>query len=230
MAASTASNVLSAGVSQQDIVQHALALADARPGLSWLDIGCGRGALLRAIRDRHAPARLMAIDLIDWLDDDLRDDVDLAVEPVETALGSTPPVDRVMVVEVFSSLESPWTALRQAAQLVRPGGRLVICTVNIATLRHRLELVCRGALTSFRPNEPFQLTPPVPHAIERVLGEEGLTTSARSYTAADVIPLTGGRTWPEPIRRAAPRLTSVTVALYATRGDVPPQTEDRRLG
>jgi SAM-dependent methyltransferase len=35
----------------EEIVAGAIAAARPEPGLRWLDIGCGRGDLLRRIRD-----------------------------------------------------------------------------------------------------------------------------------------------------------------------------------
>src|SRR5437763_251642 len=119
------------------IIEAALAAARPSPGLSWLDIGCGRGELLRKVRDRWKPARLGGIDAIDWLADDLRRDVSFAELPAERA-GELPSADRVLLVEVIEHLEAPWSALRTAARLVAPGGWLVLSTPNLATLRHRL--------------------------------------------------------------------------------------------
>src|SRR4051812_47142600 len=108
----------SAGGTSGEIHDTALAAASPRPGLSWLDVGCGTGAVLRAIRDRHRPSSLMGTDIINWLDDDLRDDVDLTTGPAEETLAEMPPADRVLMVEVLEHLESPWTVLRAAARLV----------------------------------------------------------------------------------------------------------------
>jgi ubiquinone/menaquinone biosynthesis C-methylase UbiE len=77
------------------------ALEAARPaaGLRWLDIGCGRGDLLRKIRDDWDPAALGGIDPIDWLEDDLRDDVAFQAIAAEQA-NQLPVADRVLLVEV----------------------------------------------------------------------------------------------------------------------------------
>src|SRR5262245_21174184 len=87
----------SAGDSSGEIHRAALDLAEPRPGLSWLDIGVGTGELLLAVRDRHAPASLTGIDLIEWLEDDLRGDVRMVVGPAEQA--DLTPADRVMMIE-----------------------------------------------------------------------------------------------------------------------------------
>jgi SAM-dependent methyltransferase len=208
--------IASAGTSMEEIIDSALAASDPARRLRWLDIGCGRGNLLRKIRDTWEPACLSGIDPIDWLDEDLEDDVDFHSAPFERA-DQLPLADRVLMIEVIEHLEAPWSALRQAARLVAPGGRLVVSTPNLATLRHRLELGLRGRVTSFRPDNQPHLSPALPHVTERILTEAGLTIDQRSFAGAEVISLTGGRVWPAGVRRRWPVLTSVSVLVAAER-------------
>jgi 2-polyprenyl-3-methyl-5-hydroxy-6-metoxy-1,4-benzoquinol methylase len=213
-----ADQIDSAGSSMEEIVQAALAAARPQPGLRWLDIGCGRGDLLRRIRDEWQPASLGGIDAIDWLDEDLRADVDFHTVAAEDADG-LPVADRVLLIEVIEHLEAPWSALRKAARLVAPGGRLVVSTPNLATLRTRLELALRGNLTSFRPDYDPHISPALPHVTERILREEGLAPEPPRFAGADVISLSKGRVWPERIRLRYPTLTSVSLMIAATRYD-----------
>ena len=206
----------SEGSSLDEIVQETIAAAAPEPGLRWLDIGCGRGDLLRSVRDRWSPASLAGLDVIDWLDDDLREDVSFQAVTIEDADGLAQ-ADRVMLVEVIEHLPAPWAALRRAASLVAPGGRIVVSTPNVAALRSRIELAVRGELTSFRPGYVPHMTPALPHVTAHVLEREGFAVELPRYAGADVISLTGGRLWPEPIRRRWPRLTSVSVVLAARR-------------
>jgi 2-polyprenyl-3-methyl-5-hydroxy-6-metoxy-1,4-benzoquinol methylase len=208
----------SAGASMQEIVEAALQAAVPEPGLRWLDIGCGRGDLLRRIRDEWAPAELSGIDPIDWLDPDLKDDVTFHTVAAEDA-DDLPVADRVLLVEVIEHLEAPWSALRKAARLVAPGGRIVVSTPNIATLRNRLELGLRGHLTSFRPDYQPHISPALPHVTARILGEEHLEVQEPRFAGPDVISLSRGRIWPEPLRRRYPRLTSVSIVIAAARTD-----------
>jgi SAM-dependent methyltransferase len=208
----------SAGSSIGAILDTALAAAEPEAGLSWLDIGCGRGELLRRIRDAWEPHELIGLDPIDWLEEDLREHVSFHEIAAEDAVGLHA-ADRVLLVEVIEHLEAPWSTLRAAARLLAPGGRLVVTTPNLATLRNRLELGLRGNLTSFRPDYEPHISPALPHVMSRILLEEGLQVEPPRYAAADVISLSGGRVWPEPIRRRYPALTSVSVVLAARRAD-----------
>ncbi len=209
----------SAGASMEEIVQAALDAARPAEGLRWLDIGCGRGDLLRRVHDRWRPAALCGVDPIDWLDDDLRGAVELHTVAAEQA-HALPYADRVLLVETIEHLEAPWSALRAAARLVAPGGWLVVSTPNLATLRHRLELAVRGNLTSFRPGYEPHLTPALPHVTARILAAEGLTVQPPRYAGADVVPLAGGRAWPERVRRRYPLLTSISVVIAAHRSNL----------
>jgi 2-polyprenyl-3-methyl-5-hydroxy-6-metoxy-1,4-benzoquinol methylase len=206
----------SAGTSMEEIITAVLEAARPEPHLRWLDIGCGRGDLLRRIRDDWDPAALHGIDPIDWLDDDLRDDVTFHRTAAEQAQ-DLPVADRVLLVEVIEHLEAPWSALRQAARLVAPGGLIVVSTPNLATLRNRLELGVRGNLTSFRPDYQPHISPALPHVTKRILSEENLTLEPPRFAGADVISLSKGRVWPESLRRRYPALMSVSVILTARR-------------
>ena len=200
----------------QEIIEEALQAAHPEPNLRWLDIGCGTGDLLRAVRDRWQPASMTGLDPISWLEEDLRDDVSFHAIAAEDA-AALEPADRVMLVEVIEHLEAPWSVLRTAAGLVAPGGWIVVSTPNLATLRNRLELAVRGQLTSFRPGYDPHISPALPHVIERVLSEEQLLLEAPRFAGTDVVSLAKGRTWPAPVQQRFPELTSVSVIVSAQR-------------
>lgn len=95
--------------------------------------------------------------ILPWLASDLQEDIEMHVGDPVLIAGDLAPADRVLLVETLEHVEAPWTLLRISARLVKPGGVLVVTTPNIMTLRHRLELLARGQLTSFRPQEPQHL-------------------------------------------------------------------------
>jgi 2-polyprenyl-3-methyl-5-hydroxy-6-metoxy-1,4-benzoquinol methylase len=205
------------GDSLPDIHHAALQSSNPVAGLSWLDIGCGRGQVLRLVRNRWSPTQLRGVDVIDWLDEDLRPDVEVFIDSVENALPRLEPSDRVLLIETLEHLEAPWAALRRIAHLVRPGGRLVITTPNVQSLRHRLDLLVRGRLTSFRADNLPHLTPCLPHVISRLLAAEGLTVAPPAFVSADIIPLTGGRHWPASLHQRNTELLSVALLIVADR-------------
>jgi 2-polyprenyl-3-methyl-5-hydroxy-6-metoxy-1,4-benzoquinol methylase len=207
----------SQGISPVEIGAAALALAEPTPGLSWLDIGAGTGELLRLVRDRWSPSRLVAVDVIDWLAPDLRPEVEQILGDAVLMVAQLEPVDRVLCVETLEHVDAPWWLLRRAARLLRPDGILVLSTPNIVTLRHRLELMVRGQLTAYRPHELQHLTPVLSHVSESILREEGLHDIRQAYAGRDVIPFVSGRRWPAQIVRRAPRLLNISTLTVARR-------------
>jgi 2-polyprenyl-3-methyl-5-hydroxy-6-metoxy-1,4-benzoquinol methylase len=208
----------SLGSSANEIHEAVVAVARPATGLTWLDIGCGTGAVLRIIRDRYEPARLLGVDILNWLDPDLHHDVEFTSGPAESATVGLESVDRVLMVEVLEHLESPWTVLRRAARLVAPGGMLILSTPNLESLRNRLEMLLRAQLSSFRPDNPAHLTPVFLHVARRLLEDEGLDV-AHSYAARDIIPLTGGRLYPRTVQRRGRKLTSISLVVTGARGE-----------
>ena len=206
-----------AGDSTPEIHAAAVTMADPRPGLRWIDIGAGTGTVLRELRDQWSPSSLVAVDLLPWLAADLRPDVEQRIGDAIVSARNLAPADRVLAVETLEHVEAPWTLLRVAAELVKPGGLIVVTTPNVASLRHRLELLVRGELTSFRPNDIQHLTPILPHISEAVLRQEGLIDLRRAYVGRDIIPLTGGRVWPRTAATLAPSLLNVSVFTLARR-------------
>ena len=127
-----------------------------------------------------------------------------------------------MMIEVIEHLEAPWGALRKA-RAARRAGRL--------DRRHDPEprdacapvwsSRCAGNLTSFRPDYEAAHLPRAAPRDRRILREEGLAPEAPRFAGADVISLSGGRVWPERIRRRFPALTSVSLLIAANRDTGP---------
>lgn len=208
---------LSRGDSTDEIREAALRASLPVPGLSWLDVGCGSGRLLAQVDRECAPSDLTGVDIIDYISDELRARIALRVGPSEETLASVAAADRVMLLEVLEHVDAPWTLLRQSAGLVRPGGRLVATTPNVASLRHRLELTARGQLTAFRPDNQPHFTPILPHVMERVLVSEGLEVERVYYSGRDVIPRSGGRRWGQRAFDRFPMLAGISVGVVARR-------------
>lgn len=205
----------SRGRSAQGIHEAALDAARPEPGLRWLDIGCGRGDVLRLIDARHSPVTLAGVDIIDCLAPDLRGIVDLTIAPAEKAVLSCAPADRVLLIECLDDLDAPWSVLRAAAGLVKRGGYLVLSVPNIASLRSRVEFALRGFPSTFRPENPAQQSPILAHVVKRVCLQEGLDPQPPVYALPEIIPFTNGRQWPTPIARRFERALNVSMVVAA---------------
>lgn len=208
---------LSGGNSTPAIHAAALQAASPRPGLSWIDIGIGTGDVTREIAERFSPSRLTGVDVIDWLAKDLRPSVELRLGDAVAILPTLEPADRVILVETLEHLDAPWSTLRLAAALVKPGGRLVVSTPSVVTLRHRIELLVRGQLTSFRPDALQHVSPALPHVTEAILRAEGLEDVSHVHAGGDIVPLSGGRPWPAWLAERFPALFHISVVTSAAR-------------
>lgn len=172
----TAAERTTAGLVQQALEQ-AFAAAEQQPHpIAALDAGCGRLSALRPYRPRIA--RFVGADIhepaspLPYLDE-FRE-VDLCAEPEAFAAGSFDVALSSFTIEHFAD---PPAALRNIHGWLRPGGRLVVTTVN---RRHPFVRVYLGL-------------------------PDGLRTRAQRLvkaTHADAHPLVGACTTPDEIRSA----------------------------
>lgn len=102
---------------------------DPEPGLSWLDVGCGTGALTAAVVASAAPARVVGCDPSATFVDHARRSVDspqasFEVAGIDRLPRRDPGFDYVVSGLVLNFLPSPEEALRVMAAVLRPGGRV----------------------------------------------------------------------------------------------------------
>jgi tocopherol O-methyltransferase len=183
-------------VAVRQLVNRVAEAAQLSPGMAVCDVGCGYGATARQLataygtevtgltissaQHRYAQAhatRGMSFLLRDWMDNDLPDAA----------------YDAVIAIESLSHMPDRGHFFREAARVLRPGGRLVVCAWCSAddaapwARRYLLDPICReGRLTGLA----------TPTEIQRWLDEAGLTLLTHDDLSRQV-----ARTWWIILRR-----------------------------
>jgi SAM-dependent methyltransferase len=108
--------------------RRAMLLAEARPGERVLDLGCGAGRFVAALRD--AGAQAMGVELAEAALDRARSNVPGADLRLVEPGGSLPlehaSVDLVWCSEVLEHVADTAHTLLEARRVLRPGGRLLV--------------------------------------------------------------------------------------------------------
>lgn len=195
-----------------------VALRALGPGGRVLNAGAGRGGLSALMRD--AGHEVVSVDLhpehfmVPGMTCQL---ADLGAGPLPYETGS---FDAVLAVEVAEHLENPWTFLREAIRLLRPGGSLVFTSPNVTSLASRISFLLHGQLPYFREASfvgCYHVTPVFPWAVERC----ARTTSARleeiTYSRVD---WPDGRDIPNYRHRNASGLLKRLLPLNGLTGEI----------
>jgi SAM-dependent methyltransferase len=97
-------------------------------------------------------------------------------------------LDCVVAVEVIEHLEAPWTFLREALRVLRPGGTLIFTSPNVVGLPARLLFLRRGLLPYFRDESfvgCYHVTPIFPWAVQRWATTAGAHVVLQDYSRAN---------------------------------------------
>jgi SAM-dependent methyltransferase len=209
----------------------------ARPGESWLDVGCGDGGTAGVwLHERgcryygadisdSAVAKARARGLNAAV---VRDAADLPFQD-ESFTG-------VLAVELLEHLFAPQLAVREFHRLLKPGGILFVSLPNAAYWRRRLELLLLGRFDPMGDDlsieEPWR-DPHIrfftPRTLGRMLAREGYAADVRGYAGAFLAdtPKIGQRLngrssrlyrWAE---RRLPNLLGRRIYAVAVKGAVP---------
>jgi SAM-dependent methyltransferase len=107
-----------------------------RPGERWLDVGCGRGAVLLQVAAAVRPATVVGTDLSTGMLERCRqsmaeaglDNVELVLDDAQDPQVAGDPFDTLSSSLVLFFLPDPAAALRRWLTLVAPGGRIGVTT------------------------------------------------------------------------------------------------------
>jgi len=169
----------------QPLFEAVLDAADVGAGALLLDIGCGSGLTLVLAARRGA--RPSGLDISPGLLGVARErlpDADLREGDMEALPFPDASFDAVVGVNAFQFADDPRRALREAARVVRPGGRLV-ASLFAAPERSQGTIV-HEAMNALIPaghagdHAPYALS--APGALEAALREAGLRVTATGET------------------------------------------------
>lgn len=109
------------------IAREFVAWLDQPPGLDWLDIGCGTGALSATILERAAPRSLVGVDPSDGFVEQARHTIGSERARFTTGQAGSLPCDDGSIDVVTSALAYNFfpdrpAALKEMRRVVRPGG------------------------------------------------------------------------------------------------------------
>jgi len=119
---------------------HMQILAAVKPGARVLDLGCSQGLLARPLRDKGVRTTGVDVGAPEKVSRDLEGyhQRDLE-EPLDIPEGRV--FDYVVVADVIEHLKNREQLLRSARRYLKPDGRLLISTPNIAIWFYRLSLL-----------------------------------------------------------------------------------------
>jgi len=161
------------------------ALPELPPSGRVLVVGAGRGGLSWVLHRGGYAVQSIDLHAEHFVAPDLRCESADVTQPLRFDDAS---FDAVLAVEVAEHLENPWYFFREAIRILRPGGRLVFTSPNVANLVSRCQYLLSGVLPYFREESfvgCYHVTPIFPWAVERWCRTSEATLDAVSYSRVD---------------------------------------------
>ena len=119
---------------------HSSIVGKVRPGSAVLDIGCGRGLLAKSLA--HRQAHIVGVDALppERIEPEVAEYHRLDLEQHEKLeLGRQ--FDYIILADVIEHLRNEEDILRYLRRFLKPDGRLIISTGNVAVWFYRISLL-----------------------------------------------------------------------------------------
>jgi len=180
-----------------------------------IDVGCGRGGLLRAtdrLCDTYCGLDAVRYEALPPEVDFHRVDLDQPDWPLPPQ-----PADVVVAVETIEHLENPWAFLRQLAGIAAPGGLVIVTTPNQLSALSLITLVVKQRFSAFQDaHYPAHRTALLASDLARAVASAGLELLEVAYTRRGRVPLTRWH-YPRWMATCAPRWLSDNLMVVARR-------------
>jgi 2-polyprenyl-3-methyl-5-hydroxy-6-metoxy-1,4-benzoquinol methylase len=184
------------------MVGEALAARGAAGG-RLVDVGCGCGALWRAIGARSDA--YCGIDAVRY--DEFPPGLDFRRADLDAADWGLPPAegDVVAAIETIEHLENPWAFTRGLARLARPGGWVVVTTPNQLSVLSVLTLLAKHRFSAFQDaHYPAHRTALLESDLLRLAAASGLVDLEIRHSHHGRLPLSAWH-YPQTVARVWPR-------------------------
>ncbi len=184
-------------------------------GGTFLDVGCGAGALRAAIGSRFEHyVGLDALRYESFPQDATFHAVDLDADQWPVASESA---DVVAAVETIEHLENAWAFVRKLARLARPGGWVFVTTPNQLSALSLLTLVTKGRFSAFQDvHFPTHRTALLASDLERAAREAGLVPVTFEYSRQGRLPFSAFH-YPRWLAAICPRALSDNLLLVSRK-------------
>jgi 2-polyprenyl-3-methyl-5-hydroxy-6-metoxy-1,4-benzoquinol methylase len=184
-------------------------------GGQLVDVGCGSGALWRAVADRFD--RYCGLDAVRYdgfpAGAEFHEvDLDDVVWPIGDRVA-----DAVTAIETIEHLENPWAFVRALIRIARPGGWVVVTTPNQLSVLSLVTLLVKRRFSAFHDaHYPAHRTALLESDLDRIARAAGLEDIDVAYSHRGRLPLAAAH-YPIALARLFPRALSDNLLLIGRR-------------